>query len=196
MTSRSKPGSASHRTWSRIIALAVGMLLPVAAAGPTTASAGALSEYEVKAALLYNFAKFVEWPANAFPSPDAPFVIGVLGSDPLGSSLVRLLAGKTVTGRAIVIRLWVGPRDRGPCQMLFVAGSERSGLKQLLRDIDQQPVLTVADMSEFAVQGGMIGLIVEDNRLRFEINTEGTDRAHLRISSRLLSLARIVSTSH
>jgi hypothetical protein len=176
--------------------VAIGILLPLASAGPGAAPATAPSEYDVKAALLYNFARFVEWPAEAFAAPDAPFVIGVLGSDPLGPALERLLAGKTVAGRPIVISRWRRARERGACQMLFVAGLNQAELKALLSDVGREPVLTVADMPEFAAQGGMIGLIVEDNRLRFEINAYGTDRAGLKVSSRLLSLARIVSTTH
>jgi hypothetical protein len=178
------------------IALAAGTLLPLAATGPRAAPAEAPSESDVKAAMLYNFAKFVEWPAEAFPSADAPFVIAVLGNDPLGPALERLLVGKTVAGRAIRIRRWRKARERGACQMLFVSATEQVELKRLLSDVGQQPVLTVADMPEFAAQGGMIGLVVEDNRLRFEINTDGTERAHLKVSSRLLSLAHIVSPPH
>lgn len=193
MTSRSHTLSGWRRTLLMALVLAGGALQSLSAAGPSAVLADGLNECEVKAALLFNFAKFVEWPPAAFPSANAPFVIGIIGSDPVGPALERLLAGKTVAGRAIVIRRWRRASERGDCQLLFVSGSEQSSLKRLLHDIDQQPVLTVADMGEFAARGGMIGLIVKDRRLCFEINTEGTDRAHLKISSRLLSLAHIVS---
>ncbi len=163
-----------------------------AAAAPSHAADGP-SEYEVKAALLFNFAKFVTWPAGSFASPDAPFTVGIVGDDPFGKALERTLAGKTVGGRQIAIRRWRKVHDRAPCQILFVATSDRDERKQVLDDVQALPVLTVGDTNDFARQGGIIGLTVEDNRIRFEINPAGADHAHLAISSRLLSLARVVS---
>jgi hypothetical protein len=160
--------------------------------GSASAATAAPSEYEVKAALLFNFAKFVDWPARTFTAPDAPFTVGVVGSDPFGPALERMLAGKTVGGRPIVVRRWPRPRDCGTCQILFVATSDPSVLDQVLDDVRNQPVLTVGDMADFAGQGGIIGLTMEHSRVHFEINPAAADHARLVISSRLLSLARLV----
>ena len=180
-----------------ILPLALGLILAgrprFAASEPATGSAPAPDEYAVKSALLYNFARFVEWPTGTFATTDAPFVIGVLGDDPIGPSLERVLAGKTVTGHAIVIRRWRRVRDRGPCQMLYVAGEQSGDLERVLRELGDQPVLTVADFTDFARQGGMIEIVVEKHHLRFEINAAGAEHSHLKISSRLLSLAHVVA---
>jgi hypothetical protein len=173
--------------------LALGTFVAVLALPPISRAGSVPGEYEVKAALLFNFAKFVEWPANSFASPEAPFAIGVVGSDPFGPVLERVLAGKTIGGRAIVIRRWKTVHDRGSCQILFVSASERDHLKQLLDELGNQPVLTVGDMPGFAGGGGMIGLALSNNRIRFEINEARADTSNLNISSRLLSLARVVT---
>jgi len=191
------PSSAIRRrslvAWLAVLACAGGLRFAASAAAPAPASP---DEYAVKSALLYNFAKFVEWPAGTFATADAPFVIGVLGDDPIGPSLERVLAGKTVTGHAIVVRRWRRMRDFGTCQMLYVAGEESPELAKLLGSLGDQPVLTVADLPDFARLGGMIGIVVEERHLHFEINAAGAERSHLKISSRLLSLAHVVPRPH
>jgi len=172
------------------IALALGALLaPVCAR-----AAGTPGEYEVKAALLYNFARFVTWPAGAFSHADSPFVIGVVGDDPFGSALERTLGAKSIGGRPIVIRRWPRARDRGACHILFVAASERAAVRRLLAPLAAEPVLTVSDMPGFAADGGIVGLRLVDSRITFEINEDHANAASLSISSRLLSLARLVAT--
>jgi hypothetical protein len=171
-----------------VLALLMAVLQPPGALH----AARAPGEYEVKAALLFNFAKFVTWPAASFPSPDAPFAIGVVGDDPFGPALENVLAGKVVGGRPIVIRRWRTIADAGECQILFIAASERTRWRRIFDILAQQPVLTVSDGPDFAPQGGMIGLTVVDGHLRFDINPVGATRAHLEVSSRLLSLAHVV----
>jgi hypothetical protein len=151
------------------------------------------SEYEVKAALLFNFAKFVEWPAASFANANTPFVIGVVGHDPFGSALERTLAGQTIAGRPIQIHRWKRARDLGACQVLFIAASEQGELRLLIGELGDQPVLSVGDMKDFALEGGIVGLVMDNNHVRFEINPNRADRARLKLSSRLLSLARLVS---
>lgn len=194
----------AHPTTTRVVAfirkglplaLTLSVLVCALAHAPRVQAADAPSEYEVKAALLFNFAKFVEWPGASFATPDAPFTIGVVGNDPFGPALERMLAGKTVGGRAIVIRRWRKAENRGPCQLLFVGASERDHLTQILDGVRVQPVLTVGDTHAFAAHGGMIGLTMADNRVRFEINESRANEANLSVSSRLLSLARIVTAA-
>lgn len=150
------------------------------------------TEHEVKAAFLYNFARFVEWPKEAWASPDQPFVVGVLGEDPFGETLDRTLAGKTVAERPIVVRRLSSSEGAHEVQILFVSSSEGPRLARILYALTDIPVLTVGEPSGFAEQGGMIGFRTEDRRIRFDINTERAQRAGLRISSQLLKLARIV----
>lgn len=185
-------GKRRERWGERIF---VHLLAACALAGTLPFPAGAASdpgEYDVKAALLFNFAKFVEWPAGSFAAVDDPFVIGVVGSDPFGHSLERTLAGQTIGGRRIQIRRWKKARELGACQVLFVAASEQEDVRGLLDGMKGRPVLSVSDMSDFASDGGIIGLVMDHHRVRFEINQNRADRAGLKLSSRLLSLAHLV----
>jgi hypothetical protein len=186
--------------WLRTLGLTAALVAaPVTTALDATAATATAAEgpgeYEVKAALLFNFARFVEWPASSFSGADAPFVVAVVGNDPFGPALERTLSGKAIGGRPIQVRRWRKARDRGPCQILFVAASERGSLRAILDEVREQPVLTVGDMTDFATSGGIIGLVMDRNHVRFEINSTNATRAHLAISSRLLSLARVVTNS-
>jgi len=155
---------------------------------------GALPEYEVKAAYLYNFLKFVEWPEHTFADSLAPIVIGIVGGDPFGSSLPQVVIGKTIQGRDLVIREYREGENLRGAQILFINTSEKKYLRQILAGLRGASVLTVADMSGFVEEGGMIEFLSEDNHVRFAINVDAANKAHLKISSRLLSLARVVGT--
>jgi len=165
--------------------LALAMLVCSAFAGdlPDTSD-----EYRVKALFLYNFAKFVEWPS---PLPAAGISIGILGDDPFGDMLAQAIAGKTVNGRGFVVR-HVNPEQARQCQILFVAASERKHLLAVLDAVVGSPVLTVGDMHGFAQAGGMIDFEIIDSKVRFEVNIGAAERGRLKLSSKLLSLARIV----
>jgi hypothetical protein len=149
-------------------------------------------EYQVKAAFLYNFAKFVEWPAQAFKGPTDPTVICVLGQNPFGHALEEAVAGKTVAGRGIVTREVSDVKQAGSCQILFIGASERKRWSAILEGIKGGCILTVGESEEFAAKGGIIGLKLEDGKVRFEINVDAAEHAKLRISSKLLSLAQVV----
>jgi hypothetical protein len=146
------------------------------------------SEYDVKAVFLLNFTRFIEWPAAAF-SADLPFSICILGSDPFGSVLDRTIEGETVNGRRIEVR-----RDARPpftsCQVVFAPESEK-GLSKTLANVGPG-VLTVGEGDHFLKEGGMIAFILENRRVRFDIHQSAASRAALRISSRLLNVARSV----
>lgn len=146
-------------------------------------------EYEVKAAFLYNFAKFVEWPPTAFAGPDAPLIIGIVGEDPFGKTLDRTVSGKLVQGRPLQVRRWRRAGDVDSCQILYISPSERRALSSLLASLQSLPVLTVGEEEEFIEEGGMIGFRLKGNRVRFDINHLSAQKAGLRISSRLLALA-------
>ena len=153
------------------------------------------SEYQVKAAYLFNFLKFVEWPEEAFPDPLAPIVIGIAGDDPFGSALPQVVVGKTVQGRDLVIRKYRVGEDLRSTHILFISASEKKRVPQIVASLRGSSVLTVADFNEFLGDGGMIQLYSENNRIRFAINVDATGRAKLKISSKLLSLARVVGGS-
>ncbi|MGA7792713.1 MAG: YfiR family protein [Candidatus Acidiferrales bacterium] len=152
----------------------------------------ALSEYQVKAAYLFNFLKFVEWPDESFADPLAPIVIGVVGEDPFGNALPQVVIGKTVQGRDLVIRIYHAGEDLRGAHILFISASERKRLPMILSGLRGSSVLTVSDTAGFLDAGGMIQFLNENGRVRFAINVDATGRARLKMSSKLLSLAKVV----
>jgi hypothetical protein len=155
------------------------------------AAAFTATEYEVKAAYLYNFARFVEWPRESLGAPDAPFVVGVLGEDPFGDVLDKTMAGKRVWGHPVAVRRLDDPEDAARCHMLFVSASERDRLRTIVKAASQS-TLTVGETDEFARVGGMITFRVDERRVRFQINPARAGQARLKVSSQLLKLATIV----
>jgi hypothetical protein len=173
-------------------ALGLIILLLVVEGSPSPAQAP--SEYAVKAAFLVKFIHYVEWPADG-RSERAPFVVGVLGTDPFGNVLDEMLAEKQVNGRKIVARRFKRLEDAATgSSILFISSSEWPDLTEILRTMDRHPVLTVGEIDHFASRGGVIGFRLEGNKVRFDINAERADRAGLKVSSQLLKLARIVRT--
>ncbi len=146
------------------------------------------SEYDVKAAFLFNFAKFVEWPDQG---TTGPLKLCLLGSDPFGDAL-SALEGKRVQGRLLQTRRDIDEDAATSCHILFVNELDKRRLLNVLRKLQHLPVLTVSDSKDFAEIGGIIGFITVDNRIQFEINLEAAQKARLRISSQLLKLARLV----
>ena len=149
-------------------------------------------EYRIKAAFLYNFATFVQWPAHAFKDARSPLTLCVLGDDPFGAAFDRAIVGKTVAGRKMVVARFEDLQRLAACQILFISSSERNRLSKIFSTLKGSSVLTVGDTDGFAHQGGIINFTVEENRIRFEINEHAAERAGLKISSKLLNLAAIV----
>ena len=168
-------------------------LAPRCAGRSSTLPPQGLGEYEVKAAFLLNFAKFVEFPVDAFARPDDPIVISVIGQDPFGPALGDQVSSKSVNGRSFVIVRQKNGRSVPPCHILFVSQSESRNLPQIIEQLRGRSVLTVGDTDDFARAGGMIRLFLEDDRVKMEINAHAAERAGLKISSKLLALARLVS---
>ncbi len=150
------------------------------------------SEYELKAAFLFNFAKFVDWPPNTFAGPDAPFLVCVLGTDPFGGALDNALRGKVIAEHPASVSRIKRVADINGCQILFVAASESHLLPEILAKIRGQFVLVIGETDDFASSGGAIQFTLEENRVRFFINPDAAGRAGLKISSKLLALAKIV----
>ncbi len=185
----------------RLVTLVVGLWAAAGTPGsaavhdrPQTAQAAGpkvTREYLIKAALLYNFAKFTDWPAHSFEDPDAPLLICVLGADPFGPAL-KTIEGKVIKNRPVVTRVVSRVLDSRRCHVIFVSDSERSRIGEILDLVGDDPILTIADMPDFAASGGIINLKVVENKSRFDINLNAAHRANLKLSSKLLILAQQV----
>jgi len=177
-----------------LIAL-LGMTLNITSTADAQAGDADSSEYLIKAGFIYNFAKFVEWPSAAFSQADSPIVIGVLGTDPFGNVLDRIVEDKKLGPRGFVVRRYKWGKDvkeLRDCKILFVSASERTHVDEILQSVKGLPILTVGETPGFAERGGVIRFTLEDNRVRFEVNVAAAHQADLNISSRLLTLAKII----
>jgi hypothetical protein len=143
-------------------------------------------EYRVKAAFLYNFAKFVEWPAQ----DTGPIVLGVLGQDPFGAILDQTVGQKTINGRPVVVRRFASVPQARECHIVFVGASEKARSAEILPRLANSGILTVGERRGFLQAGGMVEFVVEDNNVHFEINPEAVRRAGIHISANLLKLSR------
>lgn len=146
-------------------------------------------EYDVKAAFLFNFAKFVEWPGSAFDGDSAPLTICVYGEDPFGPALDAVVQDERVGERSLLVDRPDGLDDLNACHVLFVSRSEKDRLGKVIARVEGKPVLTVADMDGFLRAGGVINFILERSKVRFLIDQEAAERSGLRISSKLMRLA-------
>jgi hypothetical protein len=151
-------------------------------------------EYQVKAAFLFNFTQFIEWPSHAFRTPDAPLIIGVLGNDPFGPYLDEMVAGEAAGGHPLIVQRFDRVADVKGCHILFISPKDRDQLREIFNALKEQPVLTVGDGANFASTGGMILFYTEENRIRIRINLDVAKEVQLNISSKLLRMADIVST--
>jgi hypothetical protein len=150
------------------------------------------AEYRVKLAFLYNFAQFVQWPAEAFSGPTAPLVICVLGEDPFRGETEQSLRGRAASGHPIQIKKLKADDNPRACQIIFVRATEKTEARKILPALKGSSTLAVGEAKGFADLGGMINLVLDDNKLRFEINLDAAGQTRLKISSKLLSLAKIV----
>lgn len=147
-------------------------------------------EYRVKGAFLLNFAKFVEWPPQAFKAPRDPIAICILGANPFSPALDAAAHEITVDGRGVAIRQIADPQQARQCQMVFLSGSERKRLRGLFEAVQGGNVLTVGESEGFIAGGGVIELRMDDSRVRMEISEAAAKRAGLHISAKLLSLSQ------
>ena len=148
-------------------------------------------EYEVKAAFIFKFAQFMEWPAAAFASDKDPIVVATFGEDPFEGGLDRVMAGKSIGNRPVVVKHFGGADEITRCHILFAAASSSEDVAGVLHKWAKSPVMTIGDGDNFCQEGGIIQFIIEDGKIHFEVNMEAEDQSGVKISSRLLKLAKI-----
>lgn len=153
------------------------------------AQAASPTEYQIKAAFIYNFAKFVEWPPKAFPKPNSPIIIGVLGENVFGQDLAHTIRNKTIDQHPFEFLWYHSIYEATNCQILFISRSEKKQLPQIIAVLHEDSILTVSEMDHFTESGGMINFVIQHDRVRFQINDANAKKASLKISSKLLELS-------
>ncbi|HIJ78149.1 MAG: YfiR family protein [Desulfobulbaceae bacterium] len=152
-----------------------------------------IQEYELKAVYLYNFLNFIHWPTSPGSEDLGPMVIGIVGKSPFGNALEALKVSLEVAGKPTIAIKEFGPYRSGmnltACNLLFISASETQNFKNIIEELQQSPVLTVADTQDFIKAGGMINMIKHEGKIRWEINRAATNNANLRVSSQLLKIA-------
>ncbi|HEV7746112.1 MAG TPA: YfiR family protein [Pyrinomonadaceae bacterium] len=176
------------KLWSWVVAFAL-----FSSSGLHLSAQQVSKEYQIKAAFLYNFSQFVEWPAGSFANAQAPLIIGVIGDDPFGSYLDDLVKGEKVNNHPLAVQRFHRVDEIKNCHVLFVSRSEAKQIEQILSILRSRNILTVGDFEDFAQRGGMIRFITENNKIRFRINVGVARAAKLTISSKLLRAAEIVN---
>jgi hypothetical protein len=169
------------------------ILAPIVMAQPIVSvsygQAAKVSADRVQAAYLFNFGKFVRWPAIAPANRSGAFTICTIEGDSFGAVLQSTLAGESVGGKPVAVKQLEKMHDAETCHILFISSARARELKSILSAVEQTSVLTVSDMPDFSKRGGMIQFVAEGDRLRFEINLEGTEKSHLVLPSELLKVA-------
>jgi hypothetical protein len=159
------------------------------------AGSAAPDEYQIKAVFLFNFSRFIEWPAAAFPKADAPFVVGVFGNDPFGAGLDEVVKGESAKGHPLIVRRVQNAAEAAACQILFIPQTENRRLDELVSALANSNTLTVSDLPGASQRGVMIRLVTESGRIRLRIDVEAARAAQLIISSNLLRSAEIVAAN-
>src|SRR5208337_2307923 len=148
-------------------------------------------EYELEAAFLFNFAKLTQWPDNAIRPPDKNFELCILGADTFGRS-IELLRDRTIGGRNVSVTRITDISESSGCNLIYIASSERDHLTEIIGHVRNKAILTVSDIKGFENEGGIIALVLKDNRVKIRLNIDAAGRANLKISSYLLEVAEIV----
>jgi hypothetical protein len=175
--------SARRRAWM----LATALLLLSSTSLPVPAQTHP-TEFQVKAAYLYNFGKFVRWPAASTPNVNS-FEICVLGKDPFAAVLETTVTGESIDRKTIAVKRISNLQESNECSILFIGSSEENRLKAILAATHHLSILTVSDIPRFAERGGVIGFVVQEDKIRFEVNLGAAEQAHLALSSELLKVA-------
>jgi hypothetical protein len=173
-----------------LLLLAAALLGTVVAA--RAQSDARVAEYRLKAAFIFRFPDYVDWPDSAFPGPDRPFTIGVLGADAFAEGLLKTVPGRKVDNRPLAVRRLRRGDSVAGLQVLFIGASENA--REVLGPLKGQPVLTVTESEQAFVQGSMVNFVVVDDKVRFDVALTPAEQANLKISARLLSVARKVES--
>jgi uncharacterized protein DUF4154 len=194
-TQRHRSGSVSRRSGScrrRVRLAALAALIFLVSAGSASAQALPANEYAVKAAFLFHFAQFVEWPEGAFREANSPLVYCTIGEDPFQGALDDSLKGKMIGAHPLQVRHLAEANEALGCHIAFVGKAAKKRVSEELATFYGSPVLTVGETEQFVKDRGMIGFCMEENKIRFDINLESAEKAKLKISARLLTLAKAV----
>lgn len=148
--------------------------------------------YQLKAAFIFHFAQLVDWPAVALGAENSPLILCTVGEDSLGGILEATVEGKQIGTRPLAVRHLQGKETPTGCHILYIVGQDKKRVAPVLASLKNAPILTVGETDDFVQQGGMIGFCLQDNKIRFDINLNGAQHANLKISSRLLLLAKTV----
>ena len=189
----SRPAAERHAFRRRFLQIVVVAVAWLSLQSATFAAPNQPTEYEVKAAYLYQFGKFVEWPEGASSGSSNDFAICTLGVDPFGSVLDQTISGRSVQGRKVIAKRLSSVSDASECKILFVGSSEQNRTAEILKIVQGKGILTVGERADFITQGGMVQFQVEQNKVRFEINLPAVERSNLKVSSQLLKVARVVN---
>src|SRR5258708_11279588 len=169
-------GNAPMRFLRLLITIAI-VILPSFGLEARAQDSSVSSEYLIKAGFIYNFANLVQWPSNVFAQPDSRIVIGILGEDPFGTILDRVLEGKKVNGRVFLVKRLKSVLDLKECHIVFVSSSEMTRLAEAIHSVKGMPILTIGEIPGFAKRGGIINLLLENNKVHFEGNVQAAEEA-------------------
>lgn len=176
------------RAWVRAVLFSI-LLCAVSLSTRVHAQLAKPNAAQVQAAYLYNFGKFVKWPADAPANQNGSFIICVLDQDPFGVTLQSALAGEAVGGKPVLVKRLPRAQDAAACHILFINSTQDKDLAGILAAVDDSAVLTVSDMHDFSKRGGMIQFVLDGDRIRFAINLESAEKSHLTLASELLKVA-------
>jgi hypothetical protein len=185
---------ALHSPWEKVLqsllaaAFALGCALPAA-----RAQSGSLTEDQIKAGFLFNFTKFVDWPPENFANANSPIVLGIVGDSLVGKLLTDVAAGKSVNGRPVMVKQLKQGQDLKTCQIIFVSSSDEKRAPQTLEELKEASVLTVGETPGFIQAGGIINFFIEENKVRLEINLDAAARVRVKISAKVIAVARLSS---
>ena len=169
--------------------LGLGLISPLLVGRHCSAQEPPPTEYQIKAAFLFNFAKFVEWPPRVLTEAKSPIIIGILGENPFHEDLAQVVRNKSIDQHPLLIHELRSPAQAANCHVLFISTSEKKRLPEIFAALKSASVLTVGEMDQFTEAGGMINFVLVGTKIRFEINQEAATSAGLKISSKLMSLA-------
>jgi hypothetical protein len=173
-----------------LLLLAVVLLQPHTLSAQTTPA----KEFQIKAVFLFHFTQFTQWPATAFADANSPIVIGILGNDPFGAFLEKVVNGETVNGRSIVITRFTQPDQIKTCHVLYVCSNMQDKLSQVLSAVEKKSILTVGDDDDFLKKGGMIRFALKNDKIKVQICPSAVKKADLVVSAKLLAVAEIYKT--